>query len=103
MNRLMDRARPAERVGEDEVTPVAEEERQIRPVRYVNKGLLLLRVVVGALFVGHAFQKLFGWFGGDGMAGWTETVAKLGLQPAPLWAVLEAGSELVGGLLLVAG
>ena len=32
-------------------------------------GLLILRVVVGALMIGHGTQKLFGWFGGGGITG----------------------------------
>ena len=32
-------------------------------------GLLLLRIVVGAAFVGHVTQKLFGWFSGSGPQG----------------------------------
>ena len=32
-------------------------------------GLLFLRVLVGALFIGHGTQKLFGWFGGHGIDG----------------------------------
>jgi putative oxidoreductase len=31
-------------------------------------GLLLIRVVLGLLLVGHGTQKLFGWFGGGGLA-----------------------------------
>jgi putative oxidoreductase len=69
----------------------------------VNKSLLLIRVVVGTLFVGHGLQKTLGWFGGQGLAKWTEDVAKLGLQPAVFWARLEAGAEIAGGLLLVLG
>jgi uncharacterized membrane protein YphA (DoxX/SURF4 family) len=41
-------------------------------------GLLILRVVVGALLVGHGTQKLFSWFGGRGPwvinGGWEYTV-----------------------------
>lgn len=64
---------------------------------------MLVRVVVGLLFVGHGSQKVFGWFGGPGMQGWTESVAKNGLQPAAFWAYLEAFAELGSGLFLVLG
>ncbi len=32
-------------------------------------GLLLIRLVVGLLFIGHGLQKLAGWFGGAGLGG----------------------------------
>ncbi|HJP66949.1 MAG TPA: DoxX family membrane protein, partial [Actinomycetota bacterium] len=32
-------------------------------------GLLLIRVIIGLLLIGHGTQKLFGWFGGGGLAG----------------------------------
>src|SRR5437870_811013 len=35
----------------------------------MSVGLLILRLVVGALFFGHGTQKLFGWFGGHGLDG----------------------------------
>ena len=35
----------------------------------MNVALLVLRVIVGGLFVGHGSQKLFGWFGGHGRQG----------------------------------
>ena len=30
-------------------------------------GLTALRAVVGAVFIAHGTQKLFGWFGGPGL------------------------------------
>jgi putative oxidoreductase len=63
----------------------------------------LLRLVIGLLFVGHACQKAFGWFGGDGIQAWMATVQKATFQPAVLWAYLESAAELGGGLLLVLG
>jgi putative oxidoreductase len=73
-----------------------------RPV-YVNRSLLLLRTLVGLLFVGHGLQKVTGWFGGPGMTAWTQSVAKDGLQPAIFWSSVEAWGELAGGVLLVLG
>ncbi len=37
--------------------------------RWVGAALLLLRVVVGLLFLQHGGQKLFAWFGGIGAPG----------------------------------
>ncbi len=69
----------------------------------VNIGLLLLRLVVGVLFIGHGSQKVFGWFGGKGMAGQTGMIQHLGLQPVWLWAWVSALGELLGGLGLALG
>ncbi len=66
--------------------------------------LLLLRLVVGGLMVGHGTQKLFGWFGGYGFSG---TAAFFGsmlrLRPAGLWVAAAGLSEAGGGLLLTLG
>jgi putative oxidoreductase len=64
---------------------------------------LVLRVVVGSLFIGHGAQKLFGWFGGHGIDGTAGFMAALGLHPAPAWALLAGMSELGGGLLTLLG
>jgi putative oxidoreductase len=65
--------------------------------------LLILRVVVGLYLFGHGAQKLFGWFGGGGMAGTSGFMAKLGFRP-PRWWALNAGlGETVGGLQLALG
>lgn len=79
-----------------------QERRKIWPVN-VNKSLLLLRAVVGLLFIGHGLQKLLGWFGGQGLDAWVASVDKAHIEPAVLWAPLEAYGELGGGLLLAVG
>jgi putative oxidoreductase len=35
----------------------------------MDGGLLLIRVVLGAIVAAHGAQKLFGWFGGHGIRG----------------------------------
>lgn len=69
----------------------------------MHLGLLILRVVVGVLVIGHGAQKLFGWFGGYGVKGTSGMMASKGFSPAAFWTVLGSLSEFVGGLLLVLG
>ncbi len=66
-------------------------------------GLMALRVVVGLLFIGHGAQKLFGWFGGDGVFGTADWFRSLGLRPALFWAVISGLTELGGGTLAALG
>ena len=66
-------------------------------------GLLILRLVVGLTLAGHGAQKLFGWWGGPGMSGWTQIVQRLRIRPAQPWAWIAALSEFVGGLLFALG
>ncbi|MCB0064226.1 MAG: DoxX family protein [Caldilineaceae bacterium] len=70
---------------------------------YTDLALLILRVVVGLVVAAHGIQKLFGAWGGPGMAGFTGWLGSMRLKPAPLWAWVGALSEFVGGLLLVLG
>ena len=69
----------------------------------VSLGLLILRLVVGLTMAGHGAQKVFGWWGGPGIKGWTESVTKLRIRPATPWAWVAALSELGGGLLFALG
>lgn len=69
----------------------------------LDLGLLLIRLVVGILFIGHGAQKLFGMFGGygpKGTGGWMESI---GIKPGVLMAVLAGLMEFVGGLLFTLG
>ena len=69
----------------------------------MSVGMLVLRVVVGVLFVGHGAQKLFGWFGGQGLAATGKMFGSLGLEPGKPMAAAAALSEIVGGALLAVG
>ena len=69
----------------------------------MNVGRLLLRGVVGPLFVGHGTQKLFGWFGGHGIEGTSGFFENLGLRPGKRHATAAGFSEAAGGALLTLG
>jgi putative oxidoreductase len=66
-------------------------------------GLLLLRLVVGVLFIGHGTQKLFGWFGGYGVEGTGGFLESLGYRPGKQYAIVGGVAEAGGGLLLFLG
>ena len=67
-------------------------------------GLLVLRVVVGLLFMGHGAQKLFGLFGGHGLQGTAGFFEQgLNLRPGKVHATGAGAAEFFGGLLLVLG
>jgi len=66
-------------------------------------GVLALRLVLGAVFLGHGAQKAFGAFGGPGFAGATGFVGSLGFRPARVWAALAVGGELAAGFLFLLG
>jgi putative oxidoreductase len=66
-------------------------------------GRLLLRTVVGGLFVGHGTQKLFGWFGGAGLDTTAQGFEHLGLRPGKPNAIAAGAAEAGGGALLALG
>ncbi len=70
---------------------------------HIAFALLILRIVIGLLFMGHGSQKLFGWFGGHGLEGTTGFFESLDVHPARMWAVIAGLSETLGGLGLVLG
>jgi putative oxidoreductase len=66
-------------------------------------GLTALRLCVGAVFVAHGAQKLFGAWGGGGLAGTSSYLAGLGMTPSYPLAVTLGVTEFVGGLMLILG
>jgi putative oxidoreductase len=69
----------------------------------INIGLLIIRLVIGLLFVGHGAQKLFGWFGGYGLKGTGGWLESLGMKPGVTMAMLAGLAEFIGGILLALG
>jgi putative oxidoreductase len=68
-----------------------------------DAGLLLVRIVLGLIFMAHGAQKLFGWFGGYGIKGTGGFFATLGFRPGPHFAFLAGVGEFGGGLLIALG
>ncbi|KHK65819.1 MULTISPECIES: DoxX family protein [Pseudomonas] len=66
-------------------------------------GLTVLRIVVGIIFAAHGSQKLFGLFGGYGLAGTAQWMESIGLAPGYLMATLAGGTEFFAGLALIIG
>lgn len=69
----------------------------------MDAGLLLARLTIGLLMAAHGSQKLFGWFGGYGLAGTAGFFESLGFRPGRLFATAAAVSEVGSGLLLAIG
>src|SRR3954471_996275 len=70
---------------------------------HMKIGRALLRAIIGALFVGHGTQKLFGWLGGGGPAGTAQFFEKLELRPPKAHAVAAGAAEALGGAMIAAG
>ncbi len=66
-------------------------------------GLLLIRAVVGLALAAHGAQKLFGAFGGHGLAGTGGWFESIGFRPGKPMAAMAGLGELGGGLLLALG
>jgi putative oxidoreductase len=66
-------------------------------------GPVVLRLVVGASFIAHGAQKLFGVWGGGGLAATGAYFDSIGLSPGFPLAVTVAILEFGGGLMLMAG
>ncbi|NSL51416.1 DoxX family protein [Calidifontibacillus erzurumensis] len=69
----------------------------------VDFGLLIIRLVIGILFIGHGAQKLFGWFGGYGIKGTGGWFESIGMKPGTTMAVLAGLTEFIGGALFALG
>ena len=65
-----------------------------------STGILILRVVVAVVMFFHGTQKLFGWWGGNGLDGAERFFASQGFRPPRLMATVAGLTETGGALLL---
>jgi putative oxidoreductase len=69
----------------------------------IDVALLVLRLMLGAILFAHATQKLFGWFGGNGLKKQGMIFESLGLKPGAAMVATAATMELIAATLLVLG
>lgn len=68
-------------------------------------GILLIRLVLGAVFIYYGGQHLFGFFGGRGLHQFAVQIKTDGfpILPPAVWGAISGGTEFFGGILLLAG
>jgi putative oxidoreductase len=69
----------------------------------VSIGLLVFRIVIGLSIAAHGSQKLFGWFGGHGLAGTGGFFEMIGFKPGRIFALAAGATEVASGLLIALG
>jgi putative oxidoreductase len=69
----------------------------------MDLALLLARLLFGLGLAGHGVQKVFGWFGGPGIAGAGAMFETLGFRPGRFFATAAALTELASAALVVLG
>jgi len=66
-------------------------------------GLLIIRIMVGIVFLYYGSQKLFGLFGGHGIKGTGGWFESIGVKPGIPTAFLSGLGEFVNGILMILG
>jgi putative oxidoreductase len=66
-------------------------------------GLLILRFAVGGTFFAHGMQKVFGMWGGPGVAEFARTLDRYGYQQSTTLSWVTGITELVAGAFVVLG
>jgi putative oxidoreductase len=72
-------------------------------MRASDLGLLALRIGVGGTLAAHGAQKLFGWFGGDGLEATAAGFDAIGFKPGRANAIAAGLGEGAAGPLLALG
>jgi putative oxidoreductase len=95
-----------DRFGDDQFGSGTDQEPARRSPQWhggLDLGLLVLRLVLGGMFVAHGLDKLFGWFTDLGMGATEQMLTQFGFTEPKILAWVLAVSETAGGALLVLG
>lgn len=68
---------------------------------YPSWSHLVVRLALGVVFFAHGAQKVFGWFGGHGLAGTVKVFQSMGVPRSA--ATLAAFIEFLGGCAMIVG
>lgn len=71
--------------------------------RYRDYGPFAIRIALGLVMMAHGSQKLFGAFGGGGLAQTAGFFDQIGISPGVFWASVVAVVETFGGFLVLIG
>lgn len=69
----------------------------------INAAILVLRLCLAAVFIGHGLQVTFGLFNGPDISGFSKMLANLGFKAPLTWAYVAAYTQLISGLFLIIG
>jgi putative oxidoreductase len=76
---------------------------QAPSISAVALGYFIVRLALGACFIVHGAQLLFGAFGGGGVEGTTAMFGKMGMPAPRVMAILAGGTQFFGGLAVLTG
>lgn len=65
--------------------------------------VLPVRLAAGLVFFLHGSQRLFGWFGGEGLSGATVLAKRIGFSPPDIWGIVIALVQFGAGVFILAG
>lgn len=96
--------------GRHEPGPFGAEPTEIEPEQHrpakrgtLDLGLLLLRLLIGALFIAHGLQKAFGLWDGPGLSGWEASLSDMGFRYAEILTYVTTFGQIAAGVLLMLG
>ncbi len=71
--------------------------------RFKEYSILFIRIALGVVFLAHGSQKMFGLFGGGGIAGTIRFMDMMGFGFASFFGIALTGAEFFGGLFALLG